>query len=1006
MTKFYLYLSRYLAVLLLLVTASAWSQSRTVSGKVTSSDDGTSLPGVNVVEKGTNNGTISNANGEFSFSVGPNATLVFSFVGYTAQEVPVGAQTTFNVVLVSDVTALSEVIVIGYGNVEAKDATGALVALKSENFNQGVIASPEQLMQGKIAGVQITTTSGEPGAAANIRIRGTSSVLGGTQPLYVIDGVPLSNDDTQSTGMVGGVGQSAARNPLNFMNPNDIENITVLKDASATAIYGSRGANGVILITTKKGKSGNSVLEYSASGSMSTISKEYDLLDRNGFLAGYAKYNADPSAQAAIDKGANTDWQKQVFRTAYTQNHNLSFGGGDKTGDYRFSGSYMNQQGIIHTSGLKRYTMRFNGTKKFMSDKLVISTQFTVSQNTDDNVPVTTNSGFEGDLIGNVLKANPTNPVYNPDGTFFQLSNTEPNPVAMLKLGKSYTNTTRGLGNISAEYEIIKGLKFKTVYGFDRSTSLRKGAFSRLLNVSNIYNLGRLYLNNVETENVLWENYLNYDKKIGSNLTFQGLLGYSYQSFNYQTQGFEFSHFRTDNPEEMINNLASADQSLKGSVIGSNSSNTTDELQSYFGRVNFNFSEKYLLTATLRADGSTRFGGNNKYGYFPSFAFKWRMSDEAFVPDLFDELSFRAGYGVTGNQQIPHNIYTDRQRFSSWGITSPADGVNGGGLAPVAFANPDLKWESTAQVNFGFDFGVFGNKIRGSLDFYSKNTTNLLAIVYAAQPASQPFVYKNLPANIYNKGFELVLEGNPIMKQDFKWTLGGNLAYNKSEVKNLGTFYNTGEINGQGLSGAYCQRIADGQPLFSFYVREFDGFDENGIAKYKGGDVQKFVGKSAQPKVTLGLNNTFIYKSWDLNFFFSGQFGQYVYSNTANAFFTAGSLANGRNATTDVPTTTEDKLNAPDVSTRFLYNASFVRLQNMTLGYNWKINSSYISNLRFSLTGQNLFVITDYPFQDPEVSINKQQTLGRDLPNIANAGIDYTTYPKARTFTFGINATF
>jgi TonB-linked SusC/RagA family outer membrane protein len=1002
MNKFYQTFTRYLSVLLVFITSMAWSQSRTITGKVTSGDDGSPLPGVSVIEKGTTNGTSTDVNGAFSLSVGSDATLVLSFIGYKSVEIQAGNRTSIETVLESDVTALSEVVVIGYGQVEAKDATGALVSLKSENFNSGVISSPEQLMQGKIAGVQITTTSGEPGAAANIRIRGTSSVLGGTQPLYVVDGVPLSNDDTQSTGMVGGVGQSAARNPLNFMNPSDIENITVLKDASATAIYGSRGANGVILITTKKGKAGKSTLEYSYSGSISNISKRYDLLDKNEFLAGYAKYNG---SSTAIDKGSDTDWQKQVFRTAYTHSHNLSYGGGDKNGDYRFSGSFMNQDGIILTSGLKRATVRFNGTKRFLRDKLTISTQFTLASNRDGNVPVTTNSGFEGDLIGNVLKANPTNPVYNPDGTFFQLSNTEPNPVAMLRLGKSYTNTTRGLGNLSAEIEIIKGLKFKTVYGFDKSTSLRKGAFSRLLNVSNIYGLGRLYLNNVEINNTLWENYLNYDKTFGK-IGFQGLLGYSYQSFGYATQNFELSHFRTDDPQEMINNMASSDQSLKGSVIGANSSFTTDELQSFFGRANFSLSDKYLLTVTMRADGSTRFGGNNKYGYFPSFAFKWRLSDEAFIPELFSNLSMRLGYGVTGNQQIPHNIYTDRQRYANWTITSPADGVNGGGLTPVAFANPNLKWESTAQTNLGFDFGIADNKIRGSLDFYNKNTTNLLAIVYAAQPASQPFIYRNLPANIINKGVELVLEGNPIVGSDFKWTLGGNVAYNHNEVKNLNTFYNTGEINGQGLSGAYCQRIADGQPLYAFYVREFDGFDEKGIAKYKGGDVQKFVGKSPLPKVTLGINNSFVYKNLDFNFFFNGQFGQYVYSNSANAFFSAGSLANGRNTTKDVPKTTEDKLNAPDVSTRFLYNASFLRLQNASLGYTVNMKSSVISSLRITLTGQNLFVITKYPFQDPEVSINKQQTLGRDLPNIANAGIDYTTYPKARTFTLGVNATF
>jgi TonB-linked SusC/RagA family outer membrane protein len=1003
MSKFYLSLSRYLAVLLFLVTTLAWSQSKTVTGKVTSTDDGSGLPGVNVIEKGTNNGTATDANGNYAINVGPNATLVFTFVGYTSQEITVGNQTSIAVSMQSDVTSLSEVVVVGYGQMEAKDVTGTLVSLKAENFNPGVIVSPEQLMQGRVAGVQITSNSGEPGAINTIRIRGTSSVLGGNQPLYVVDGVPITNDDI-GNGAAGGAGATPARNPLNFLNPNDIASMDVLKDASATAIYGSRGANGVIIITTKKGTSGAPKLDFSYQASVGTISKKYDLLGRDAFLAAYDRYNGAGSA-ATIDKGASTDWQDAVLRTAVSQQYGLSYGGGDKSGSYMFSVGYLDQQGIVKKSGLKRFTLRFNGDKKFLNDKLNINTSFTLAQTHDDQVPITVNSGFEGDLWGNALKQAPSNPIYSstdPSG-YFQLANTEPNPVAMLNLSKLFNNSLRTLGSIGAEYEIVKGLKFKTVYGLDAQMNERRQAYSKLLNVTGIYNVGRVYMLDNSQVNNLWENYFTYDKAF-NNVTFNGLLGYSYQNFRTMSNSFEASRFRTTDLNDMLYNVASSDQSKLGGVVATNSGNIADELQSYYGRFNVGISDKYLFTATVRTDGSTRFGGNNKYGVFPSGAFKWRLSDESFVPESFSDLNFRASYGITGNQQFGHNLYDTRSRYGDWSINTGADNVNGGGFGPVSFNNPNLKWESTSQLNLGFDFGLVGGRLRGSIDYYNKNTTNLLTITYSAQPAPNPFVYQNLPANIINQGIELGLNYDAIDNDNFKWNVSFNGAYNHNEVKNLKTFYNAGEINGQGLSGAYSQRIADGQPLYAFYVREFTGFNENGIAVYKGGDVQKFVNKSPLPKWNLGLTNTLKFGDFDFSIFFTGQLGQYVYSNTANAFFTAGSLANGRNTTKDVPTTTEDKLNAPDVSTRFLYNASFVRLQNASIGYNLK-SAGPFRNLRVFLTGSNLAVFTSYPFQDPEVSVPKPVTLG-STPPVAVAGIDYTTYPRARTFAFGLNATF
>jgi TonB-dependent starch-binding outer membrane protein SusC len=994
MTKLYLFVRRYLAVVMVLGAMSAFAQ-QSVSGKITSDDDGSGIPGVNILEKGTTNGTVSDADGNYRINVGANATLVFSFVGYVSQEVAVGSQSSVNVTMKSDVTSLSEVVVVGYGSQEKRDVTGATISLKSTDFNGGVISSPEQLIQGRAAGVQITSASGEPGAGVNIRIRGTSSVRSGNNPLFVVDGVPLSGDDVSPATNGTPFGDSPAKNPLNFINPNDIASIDVLKDASATAIYGSRGANGVVLITTKSGKAGKPILEYNYNVGFSTITKKYDLLGPSEFLDAYTKFNGAASA-ATLNKGSSTDWQNQVLRTAITQSHNFAYGAADKSGDYRFSFGTMSQEGIIKKSDLNRYTARFNGSKKFINDKLKIATQMTLSSTKDGNVPISNNGGFEGDLFGTAIKSNPTAPVFNPDGTLYQPSNVEPNPVAYLELTKSYTNTLRALGNISAELQLAKGLSFKTVVGFDNSFSSRKTALSSDLNATTggIFGVGRLYLNDIQVENKLWENYFTYDTKIGSELKLTALLGYSYQSFGYSTTAFQFANFQTNDLDIMINNYSAAKTS-----VGTNSTNRTDELQSYYGRANFSYKDKYLLTATLRTDGSTRFGGNNKYGYFPSAAFKWRLSDEAFVPEAISDLSFRVGYGITGNQEIPHNLYQERQRYNDYGIDGGGN-INNGQINTVAFPNPNLKWESTSQFNIGIDYGVLGNRLRGSIDYYNKDTKDLLIQVTSAQPAVQPFVWKNLNADVINKGIEFTLEADPIQNSDFKWTVVANAAFNTNTVENFGGLINTGGINGQGLSGAFAERIAGGQPLFAYFLRDFGGYDANGITIYNGGDVQKFIGKSPLPKTTVGLTNNIRYKAFDLSLFFSGQFGQYVYSNTANAYFTAGSLANGRNVTKDVVGNGEASLNAPDVSTRFLYDASFIRLQNLSVGYNVKTSLSFISSLRVTLTGQNLFTITQYPGQDPEVNTNKA------LNGVPSAGIDYGAYPRARTFTLGISATF
>lgn len=988
-TKF---LPKLLATTLMLsiISFATHAQSSSVTGKVTDSN-GEELPGVTVQLKGTSNGTSTSMDGNYTLNNVPsNGTLVYSFVGMLAQEITVQGRSIINVTLIDDDQLLEEVVVIGYGTVKKKDATGAVAAIGEKDFNKGIITSSEQLMQGRVAGVAITQSSGEPGGGINVRIRGTSSVRAGNGPLFVVDGVPLNGGDISGGGSAGGLGNSSARNPLNFLNPNDIASIDILKDASATAIYGSRGANGVVLITTKKGIQGKGTLDYTVSVGTSKITKKYDLLSPDEFVAA-----------GGPDNGGSTDWQDEVLRTAITTQHNLSFGGGYNGDSYRFSAGLLDQDGIVNNSGIKRYSASFNGNKKAINDRVNIGTQLNIANTVDTGVPVTTNSGFEGDLLAAMLKSNPTNNVRNADGTFKQVSTVEPNPAAIIAFSNDETNTIRALGNLNAEVQIVDDLKFKTVVGFDRSLSSRKAAFSPLLKAAQIENVGQVYFTDIETNNSLWENYFTYDHDFG-NVSLNALAGYSYQRFEYFSKNSNATNFRVDDLGLMINNVSSADNSKGfGSIINGSNSNV-DELQSYFGRVNLGLSSKYLITATVRADGSTKFGSGNKYGVFPSFAGKWRLIEEDFVPkNVFSDLGLRLGYGITGNQELPHNLYQERRRYGGAGINNSSS-INNGGFSTVAFANPGLKWESTKQFNAGLDFGFAAGRLSGSIDYYYKNTNDLLFQVFSAQPAPSPFVWRNLDADVINKGLEIALNAIVVDANDFEFEINANAAFNKNVVENLLGVYDTGAINGQGLTGAFAQRIASGQPLFAYFLREFGGYDEEGNSIYPNGDFQQFLdGASPNPTVTGGLTTNFKYKNLSLSAFFNGVFGNYIYSNTANAFFTKGSFANGRNVTKDVVNSKEGPLNAPDVSTRFLEKGDFVRLANVNLGYTVNTGkNSAISSLRFFLTGQNLALFTNYSGQDPEVNTNKQ------INGIPSFGIDYTAYPRSRTWTLGANISF
>jgi iron complex outermembrane receptor protein len=965
-------------------------QQKSVSGKVTDSSGG-SLPGVSVVVKGTTTGVITDMDGKYSLSnIAEKAVLQFSFVGMKMQEISVEGKTSINVVLEDETIGIEEVVAIGYGTVKIKDATGSVSSVSNENFNKGMSTSPEQLIQGKTAGVQITSASGEPGAGINVRIRGTSSIRSGNNPLFVVDGIPLGGESISPEGANVGMGGQSSKNPLNFLNSEDIESISVLKDASATAIYGSRGANGVVIITTKKGKESGGKLEYSSSASLSEISKKYDLLSKDEFLNGAEKLGAN---RAALDYGGNTDWQSQILRTAVSQNHNLSYGAGNDHGDFRASLSYLDQEGIIKESNMERYTARLNGNQKLLNDRLKLSTQLTLSSIKDNNVPVGNNANHYGDLMMSALYMNPTQPIYNSDGSFNQPAIDKLNPLAILAYTEDITETLKGLLSFSAEYNIRKNLSLKTSIGLDKSKSIRKYAYSSLLNSVNTKNIGLGGVSDVDIQNSLWESVLNYNTEINSSIHFDGLAGYSYQVFNNKSSYFGAAKFRTTDVNLMMNNIGAA-----SNFVG-NSGYTKDEIQSFFGRFNVSVKDKYLLTATLRADGSTKFGENNKYGYFPSLAFAWRISEEGFLPEVISNLKLRLGWGLTGNQEIPNNLIDARQRYGTASFNSSGV-IQVSSLNNVTFANPDLKWESTSQINSGIDFGFFNNRIRGSFDYYYKSTNDLLIQITSAQPAPQPFYWTNLNANIVNSGVDFSLSTDIVDSKEFGWEISANMNYNKNIVKNFNGNIQTGSVNGQGLLGN-TERIVNNRPLYSYYLRVFQGFDANGISTYLGGDKPVFTGDSPLPKFTMGLTNTLRYKKFDLSFFFSGQFGNKIYNNTANAIFYSGNLANGKNVTKNVLNNGESALNTAEMSTRFLEDGSFVRLQDVSLGYNVPVKSTKVlSSLRLYINGQNLLLFTNYSGQDPEV--NKDKSVG----GVPSLGMDYSTYPRAKTITFGIRAGF
>jgi len=816
------------------------ANAQTITGTV--SDASGPLPGANVLVKGTTNGTQTDFDGNYTLNnVATDAILVFSYVGFKSQEIAVNGRTTINTTLEEDASELDEVVIIGYGQIRKRDATGAVESVKAEEFNKGLISSPQQLIQGKTAGVQISATSGEPGAAINVRIRGTASVRANNNPLYVVDGVPLSGGNT-SAGTGGGntdIGSAASLDPLSFLNPNDIASIDILQDASATAIYGSRGANGVVIITTKRGKSGKGILDFSSSYSVGYVPNQLELLTPDQFLAAQATLGA-----TGQDFGARNDFQDEIYRTSFTQNYNLSYGGGNETGNYRLSFGYQDQEGEVENSNFDRLTARINASQRFFDNKLKFDTQATISNIETTRPPIADDPNARGDLLATVFAFNPTRPIFNPDGTFNQPTFETRNPLAVLGLTRNTSSTLRALVNFGAEYQFTDDLKLRTTIGLDKSTSSAASAISPLFNSAPTLGVGRATLNEFDLTNVTWESFLNYNKSWGEN-NLDVTVGYSYQEFVTETIFIEGAGFRTDNLGQIVNNIAA------GQAFAVNTSLTRDELQSFFARGNYSIGGKYVFTGTIRVDGSSRFGDNNRYGVFPAIGAAWTLSDEDFIPDFFSNLKLRLSYGITGNQEgLGSNQFSQRSRFNTGGIDN--GGVfTPGGQGIVAFDNPDLQWEENEQFNIGIDYGFWDNRVTGSLSFYNRVTSDFILNIQSAQPAVQPSFFQNIDGDIRNRGVELNVNVKAIQNDTFTWDTNFNIGYNDNEVTEYnGPPIDTGAINGPGLTGAFAQRIVEGQPLFSFFVRDFQGLDALGN--------NIFGNNGAQPSETTELNNLLV----------------------------------------------------------------------------------------------------------------------------------------------------
>ena len=979
-------ISFLMIILLGLSPSLLWGQGsgKTVKGTLIDATTKEPLVGGNVLIKGTTKGATADANGQYSINVSDDkAVLVFRFLGYDSQEIAVGSRATIDVSLKANASSLEQVVVVGYGTQKKTDVTGSVKSVSSEAFNRGIINSPEQLLQGKVAGVNVTSASGEPGGSQGITIRGPGSIRVGSGPLYVIDGLPLD----------GGIG--------NFLNPSDIEKMDVLKDASATAIYGTRGANGVILITTKKGKAGFSTMNFSTDYAISSLARPLPVLSAADFRTQVGK-----NGGILEDFGSNTDWQNQITRSAITQNHNLSLGGGAKNLTYYASFGAQMQQGILKNNQLDRLSGRMNVTQKFWEDRLIIDANISFSNVVNLRPPIES-------LLGTAISNNPTLPVYEANGTTPAKFLNASNPLITLNLNKDINTANRFIANISPSVKLAKGLIYKLNYGYDNQTAVRD--IQSLANLVPQQN-GRLDTYNNSNQNSLVENYLTFNLEEGDHV-FSALLGHSFQKIQYQGRTWSINKFPIVPTEPIYN--PGIGQELTLATNKPAGSATINELQSFFSRLNYQFQDKYLVTATVRADGSSKFGSNNRYGYFPSFSLGWRLSEEPFLKNTsISNLKLRGGWGQTGNQEIPSKITQPLFTASVSGTTSyPLD--NGSSYSPgitySRLANPDIQWEVSTQSNVGLDFAFLNGALSGSVDVFNKVSSNILLEIIPSdpvQPASS--VWANVAnMQINNSGVELDLDYKLTTAGGWKYNVGGNLTLIKNEVVNSPyTVIQSGGASGSGLTSATINGYVNGQPIGTFFLKDFTGVDAKGVSTYRDTDGDGIVSDkdrisagSALPSTQYNFFGNVSYKGFDLSLQFNGVSGNMIYDNTANnAFYKLKISKNNNVIPAAYALANESTSNAAPVSTRYLKDGAFVRLNNTTLGYSFDTQkmgiNKWISTARLSVTGQNLWIATAYDGYDPEVNKNASDA------GISSYGIDYLSYPKAKTIIFGLNLTF
>ena len=955
---------------------------------------GEPLIGVSVLEAGTTNGVVTDFNGKFTLTVKQGARLTISYVGYTSQTV--AARNGMTVTLQEDNQLLNEVVVVGYGTMRRKDVTSSITTVQAKDLNKGVFTDPASMLQGKVAGLTVTT-SGDPNGTPSITLRGASSLREGAamQPYYVIDGIP-------------GV-------DISMVAPDDIESIDVLRDATATAIYGSKAANGVIIITTKSGsKSDRTNVSYNGYVAFDKIAKNLDMATASD-IRSYVSKNA---IDYAYDKGGSTDWQNEVLRTGISHNHNLSITGGSAKTKYMASINYMNRQGVIDKSRMNRLNLRSLVSTKVLKEHLELSVGINAMYGKHQGVPM-------GDTGASVLDAmnyfNPTLVPQNADGSWTQGDGSANyNPISMINEDTSETIWKRNQIIAKATVNIIEGLTWNNNYSYNHRQSTYSSYHSHYTQLVpyNAYN-GTANRNTYFGDDHTFETYLNFDRTFGKVHKLALMAGYSWEERNSNDGfGLEVHNFFDDYLK--WNQLTYAGTIDGMPAVQSGTKETVRNI-SFYGRASYSFNSRYMVQATIRRDGSSVFGKDNRWGTFPSVSAAWNVTEEPFMQNqkVFDNLKLRLGYGVSGNA-LGFGAYSSVATYGATGSTFVYGGNSWAILGATKLANPDLKWESTGMFNVGIDYGFWNNRINGSIEFYSKKTKDL---IWNYPVSTVIYSFDTIAANvgeITNKGVEFTINIDAIRTKDFNWMTTLNLAHNSNRVDKLSNEkYSTstfaqGDPMVAGVSAnGYTQRVMEGEPLGTFFVYEFAGYGTEGKATYyvrdangnKTGETtsspeykDRYIAGNAQPKLNFGWNNTFSLKNWNLNLFFTGVLGNKIY-NGSRAHYTAPDFfAGGKNVLKEFITDRPYSDNLSNIpSDRFIEKGDYLRLQTLSLGYTFTKLGDVLQSLQIYGTINNVFTITGYKGLDPEVNMGGIQP-----------GVDFrwSNYPHTRTFLAGIRVNF